>query len=685
MQKRGNISFFFGKIKTAIFSFVREMTTYSKTNVLFFTFVITSLINGSVLRIMTVKNVFDLSPVLADLAVILLIGSFGYLIKPKHQFKYFFTFSVIFTAICVINSVYYNNYVSFVSFSLLKTSGYLKDLDSEVITSLIGLKDLIYLFQVVAMIFVNRYLRKSHYYEEVSKIEIGKERLLNTMVGGLIVLGLFISTLTSTDISRLNKQWNRDLVMIKFGTYTYQLNDLFLTLKSKINPLFGYEDAALSFKEHFEVKKEKKENKYSNIFEGKNVIVIHAESMQNYLLDTSFNGEYVTPNLRKLVSEGLYFSNFYAEESVGTSSDSEFTYSTSLMPASSGSVFVNYFDRNYVTIQKLLKEQGYYVFSMHANNCSYWNRNVAHQSLGYDRFYCYKDAYTIDEKIGLGLSDKSFFRQSSDIIEGISHEHDKFYGTMIMLSNHTPFNDDGKAYSDFDVTMKYTEEDPETGEVIEKVAPYMEGTKLGYYFKSAHYADEALGEFIATLDSKGLLENTVLVIYGDHDAKVRKGDYTRFYNYDPVTDDLISKDDPAYVDVDYYQYELNRSVPLIIWTKDHKYQKEITTSMGMIDVFPTLANMFGVYNEYALGTDIFSLEEGEENVVVFPDGDWLTNKMYYSHSKDAAKLLNTEETVSAEYITENNAYADKIISLSDAIIVHNLIEKIGAEVTGNEE
>lgn len=667
---------FFEKTVRNIKEFIKNMFKYSKTNVLFFTFVITSLINSTILRGYTVKNIFDISPILADLAIILLFGSIGYLFKPKHQFKYFITLASIFTLICIINSVYYNNYLSFVSVSLLKSSTQLVGVGDAVVQNVMETKDFIYLFQILALLFVNRYLKKKDYYNKVSLIEVGKERLLNTLVAGLIVLGCFISTCSSTDIGRLNKQWNRNLIMIKFGAYTYQLNDVFSTIKSTINPLFGYDDAAKSFREYYSNKEGSKTNKYTNIFKGKNVIAIHAESIQNYLLDTTFNGVEVTPNLKKLAGEGLYFKNFYAEESVGTSSDTEFTYATSLLPSSSGTVFVNYFDRDYVTIQKLLKEQGYYVFSMHGNNCSFWNRSAAHKSLGYDEFYCHTKAYEIDETIGLGLSDKSFFRQSTEILKTIKSEHSKFYGTMIMLSNHTPFNTKGEAFSDFDVSMKYTDINPDTLAIEEKVAPYMEDTKLGYYFKSAHYADEALGEFINELDEAGLLENTVLVIYGDHDAKLKKSEFNRFYNYDPKTDDIKSKDDPTYVDVDYYKYELDRSVPLIIWTKDHKYQGEIDTVMGMIDVLPTLGNMLGINNKYALGNDIFSTDE---NVVVFPNGNWMTNKMYYSKSKEEGKLLDSNDTVSTEYINKYTEYADKIVSLSDSIIVHDLIKKVNED------
>src|SRR5574344_1948775 len=101
--------------------------------------------------------------------------------------------------------------------------------------------------------------------------------------------------------------------------------------------------------------------------------------------------------------------------------DTELTFNTSLLPASSGTVFVSYWDRLYsYSTQNLLKQKGYYTFSMHGNNCTMWNRNNMYPSLGYDKFYCYKDAYNIDDVIGIGLSDKSFFRQSTDIIADIS-------------------------------------------------------------------------------------------------------------------------------------------------------------------------------------------------------------------------------------------------------------------------
>lgn len=660
------------KIQTKVKKVKTVSKNYLKTNVLFMTFVITSLINGCLLRFLTVKNYFDFRPVVADLAFILIIGAFGYFIKPKHQFKYFFTWGIIFTLMCVINSMYYTNYLSFASFSLLETSLQIVDVGDAVVENVMELKDFSYIWQIFALLFVNHTLKKKKYYDAVAKVEVGKVRALNTIVAGLIFLGLFISTLTSVDISRLSKQWNREYLVMKFGVYTYQLNDLIATTKSQLNPLFGYDEHAKAFREFYENKDATHEtNKYTNVFKGKNVLAIHAESIQNFVLDTSFNGVDVAPNLKKLANEGIYFSNFYSQESVGTSSDSEFTFNTSLMPASSGTVFVSYWDREYVTIPKLLKEQGYYTFSMHGNNGTFWNRVNAHKSLGYDHYYYYTKDFDIDETIGLGLTDKSFFRQAVPIISNIKEANQNFYGVLIMLTNHTPFSDIVN-YSDYEVNYKYTKYNEETGMDENYIAPYMEGTKLGNYFKSVHYADEAIGQFINDLDQSGLLDDTVIVIYGDHDAKLKKSEFVRFYNYDYETDSVRDKDDPEYVDVDYYSYELNRKVPFIIWTKDHKYQEEVKKVMGMYDVLPTLGNMLGISSSYALGHDMFSVDE---NVVVFPDGNWLTDKMYYSQSREEGKLLNPDDTVSVDYIKKYNEIADQVISISDSIIVYDLIKK----------
>ena len=642
--------------------FINRFKEYLKTNKLMFTFILTSIINEIIVRYYTVNNILTIKPIFADLTFLLFITAFGYFLKPKHQFKYFITWSCILTALCIINTVYYSNYISFASVSLLKTASELGGYTDAVFENIFELKDLIYVWQIFTLIFIHIQLKKKNYYNVVSEIEKPKKRFLNMCVVGIIVLGLFISMLSSTDVSRLNKQWNRPSIVMEFGVYIYQANDIVTSIKTRVNEMFGYDEAYKIFREYYDEEKVKTKNKYTNIFKGKNVIVIHGESIQNFTLNLKFNDEELTPNINKLASEGIYFSNFYAEESVGNSSDSEFTLATSLLPSSSGTVFMNYFNRDYETIQKLLKDDGYYIFGMHGNNGSAWNRNIMYKYLGYDYFYNYKNDYVIDEEIGLGLSDKSFFRQSVEKIKEINNEHINWYGSLIMLTNHTPFSFIDE-FSDYSVNIKTEEEEIE----------WLERTKIGNYLKSVHYADEAIGELMKELEDSNLLDNTIIVLYGDHDCKLKKSEFKKLYESEYYESVLIDKDDTVGV-IDDFTYEINRKVPFIIWSKDiinTDYSKEVKDVMGMIDVSPTLSNMLGISQKYNLGNDIFSVKD---NVIVFPSGNWITNEVYYNSSNNTFRQLNLNSSIDMDYINKNNEYAEKLISISNGIITYDLIK-----------
>lgn len=732
----------FYNIKSTLNKIRKRIIKYCKDNILFLAYVILMLLNSTVLRFFTVKNYFSIKPLLADIAVILIIGLFGYFIRPKRRFVYYIIWVSLFSVLTMADSIYYTNYKSFISVSLLSTASQLGGVFDAVTESILEAKDLVFLLSIVIYTAVYIILRKkkTHYFERLEKISKRNSKMaaVNTLFAGLIFAGIFATTLTGTDVSRLRNSWNREYVLSAFGLYTYTFSDVVTSTNAQLNVLFGEQESAETFHAFFDDKEEadpvSDDNDYTDIFKGKNVITIHAESIQQFTMDTKINGKELTPNLNKLAKEGIYFSNFYAQESVGTSSDSEFTFNTSLMPASSGTVAINYCDRTYVSIEKLLKEQGYYTFSMHGNNGSYWNRLKLHESLGYDKFYNYTTDYDIDETIGLGLSDKSFFRQSSNIIEQISKQHNKFYGTMIMLTNHTPFIDI-ENHSDYEVDFKYQRYNEETGKYEETSAPFLEGRKLGSYFKSVHYADEAIGEFIDELDSKGLLENTVIVIYGDHDAKIKESEYNYYLNYDPYTDTVLQEGDEGYVPVDEYCYNINRRVPFIIWTKDHKEYEpiEITKVAGMYDALPTLGNMFGFENQYALGHDLFS-EYADDNIVVFPNANFITNSIYYSNSKqeyfDLKKYNNVvtaipcnqvydyseglpklkdstgfltndrdnytsekiqerynDDSVDETYIMERSEYAENRMNISSSIIFHDMIAKSqeAAALSSNQE
>lgn len=590
---------------------------FIKNNIIMLVFIVTSLINSFILVTVT-TGINNIRFLLFDLVIILFICWFSSFSKNKKI--YYLIFSIILTFICTINSFFYNEYNDFLSVYLIETFFQALDLPSQAITNIFEIKDFIFIIQILIMLLFVIFA------EDNSKSISIKYPF--------VILVTMLLTFNSNDIYMFKNTWNNVYQVRNFGIYSYQLKDIFesLFLLFDINNDKTQSDVL----NYYSFKEDNKENEYTNIFKDKNVILIHAESVQSMFIEESINGNAIMPNLSRLINQGLYFTNYYSTESVGTSSDTEFTINNSILPVGMGTIFLNYENNNYQSSIEILNNMGYYTFSMHGNTCKYWNRNNMYNALGYQHFYCY-DAYDLTDTIGLGLSDKSFFNQSADMIKEIHEQYDKFYGTLIMLTNHTPFYNQGKVSFDVDS---------------------LEGTTIGNYIKLLHYADEAIGEFIAKLDELDLLEDTVIVLYGDHDAKFKISDYQTYFKYVYGIDKKI----------DFYQYEDLTKVPLLIWTKDGSVSGKVDKLMSSMDVMPTLGNMLGFESFYALGNDIFSVED---NIVVFPNGNFRTDKIYYNVQTDEYKIYSQ---VDENYINNNLEYAKNIVKISNYLVRYNLIK-----------
>jgi len=498
---------------------------YIYTNRLFISYVLLALCGSIILRNVTISDTFSIKPLITDLGLIILVGTFGYLVKPKNQYKYFFIWLITFSIIEIINSVYYTFYASFGSLGELSTLSQAETVTDSIFQQL-RLVDFIYVLQPIIFYYIHNNLKKSPYYNLISKIEDRKRMVIVTLIGSLCFLGFTFITATKTDYSRLSKQWNRTYIVERFGIIMYQFNDVFQTIKPRISSLFGYEEAYKMFVDYFDFDDREKyndENKYSGILEGYNIIYVHMESMQNFLMDLEFNGVSVTPELNKLVKEGMFFENFYPQISTGTSSDAEYMMLTGLLPSASGTVFVTYADNTFNALPKYLKDRGYYTFSMHGNYSSMWNRSNVHPKLGYQDMY-YRDTFEFDEVndvIGLGINDKLFFKQAIEKLENIESTYENYFGSLITLSNHSPFASND-AFT-LDINDYYI--DSITGEKVSTC--YLCNRDIGRYIVSAHYADEALGELLTYIKESDAFNNTVFVFYGDHDAKLSYKDIRR--------------------------------------------------------------------------------------------------------------------------------------------------------------
>ena len=666
---------YFKKIKSAIIKYVY-------TNRLFLSYLVLSIIGTIILRNVTISGGFSIKPLFTDTGLILIIGSIGYLVKPQKQYKYFFTWLIIIATLEVINSIYYIFYSSFGSLSELTTLSQAKTVTNS-IYSQIRLVDFIYILEPIIFYYIHNNLKKSPYYNYIDKIENKKNMVIATLCVGIILLIYSFGTASKTDYSRLSKQWNRTYIVERFGIILYQSNDIFQTIKPKISSLFGYEDAYNLFVTYFDsdnINKYNEKNKYTGILNGYNIIYVHMESMQNFLMDLEFNNKKVVPNLEKLASEGMFFENFYPQVSTGTSSDAEYITLTGLLPSASGIVFTSYSDNTFKALPNILKEEDYYTFSMHGNYASMWSRSTVHPRLGYSDLYYHDDfTFTKDDIIGLGINDKLFFEQAITKLEKIESEHDNYFGTIITLSNHSPFSpNEAFTYDIFDYYI-----DNATQKLVSTC--YLCEKDVGKYIVSSHYADEALGNFLNYIKESKYFDNTVFVFYGDHDAKLSYKDMNYLYNYDYKTGELKSENNPTYIEYDSYDYYLNKKTPLIIWTKNKnlakKFKGKISYVMGMYDLAPTLYNMLNIDNKYVLGHDIFNIRNN--NIVVFPNGNYLTNKVYYNNSTGEYKVLMDGATFNADYIKKNQKYSEEVLEISNAIVTYDLFntkkreEKIG--------
>lgn len=619
---------------------------FIKTNILPVFFFFGGVLNSILLRYLTIGNIFSPRPLVADIAFVFFITAFIYLFKNKNQFKYIFIISIVLALVCMINSFYYDTYSTFTSISIIT---YLNQAILYFLNNKINFFNLIFLWFPLSIYIVNKLLTKK-YFKETKQQGKSKNILIYSLLTSVFFISIFLLTLSPLDMSKLSKDWSREYVVSKFGIYTYQLNDLTKTLGSKLDEIL-YKDTALKeMKEYYSNRySNEKANEYSNIYSGKNVIVIQIENLQTFAMDLSFNGEEVTPNLNDLASSSIFFPNLYTQTREGASSDSEFTFNTSLLPADSGAVFINYDDVEYETIPTLLSAKGYNSVAISASKASFWNRKNMYLNMGYDEFYSEED-FDTENKTSKGLTDQELY---SKAIEIIKTQKTPYYMSIISLSNNiTP-------EEEYEVNYAGKEETNE----------YMEGTKLGDYIKNIHYSDSALGEFIDNLRKENLLNNTVLVIYGSKDDNIPARDYEKLYNFDFNTEETIAETDQSYTDFDYYAYELNKKVPLIIYANG-KGSKENSKNIGMYDLMPTIANMFGFDTEYNLGYDIF---DSNSNLIAFPNGNFLTDNVYYSSSKKEYKILG-EDPIETPYINQTISSVNEMISINNKILKYDLIK-----------
>ncbi len=374
---------------------------------------------------------------------------------------------------------------------------------------------------------------------------------------------------------------------------------------------------------------------------GANLLLIQVESMQTFVLGRMVGDQEITPNLNRLIPQGLSFDAFYDQTHKGRSSAGDFIYQVSLLPVAN-SVAYEYPANHYRGIAHALAMQGYTTLSAIPFRGSFWNRSVTHPLYGF-RSSLFVEAFAPGAKVGWGLNDRAFFAQ---MLPRLEHLRRPFCAWLTTLSLHFP-------YAAF----------PEDLRALELGA--LEDTSVGNYYHAMHYFDHAFGELWDGLERSGLLSSTVIALWGDHGSGLL---------HDTTAARLLA------VDADPLSRRLFHRVPFIVWLPgEGGLQGAIDRPAGQLDAAPTLLALLGIDPSAFAYQGQNLMGEPEPPLVVFANGDWLTAQLVRTSDSQCWDAL-TRQRRDWEACAGAERDASRVAEVADAMLRFDLQAELGAEL-----
>lgn len=374
-------------------------------------------------------------------------------------------------------------------------------------------------------------------------------------------------------------------------------------------------------------------NEYTGIFKGKNVIFILLESVNDVIIQYPE----LYPNFHKLVTEGWYFENNYSPRNSCATLNNEFSGMTSLYSIANVCTGSVYSDNSYYqSVFNLYNKAGYTTFSAHNYTDAYYPRKKIHPNMGSQQYYGVKDlGISYSNEYVNWSNDDDFLEKVVDIIAEKRKDNEQFMAWLTTVSSHQPYrvsSIQGDRYYNLTKGM----------DLPEDVRRYMSKLKI---------VDDAIGVLLDGLEEQGILDDTVLVLYGDH------------YPYGISTTNLNKV-----LDYDTAEDKNAERVPFIIYNSamEGKVFSQYTT---YVNILPTISNLFSLDYEANLmmGSDL--LAENYESIVIFADGTWKNENCFYDSSTGKVKYYNDEYNEEDVFYITNSV--NNKLALSEKIIKTN--------------
>jgi lipoteichoic acid synthase len=277
----------------------------------------------------------------------------------------------ILSFILYANIVYYRFFSDFITFPTLTQTKNFGDLGGS-IWELIKWYDIFYFLDTIILMTVVISKRFT-----LPAVQVGRyKKIIVFAVAALI----FTTNLALAEADRpqlLTRTFDRNYIVKYLGVYNYLIYDAVQSMKSLTQRTLANKSDITTVLNHVQAMYAKPNPKYFGKAKGMNVIYIHLESFQNFLINYKLHGQEVTPFLNSLTRDPnmFYFDNFFHQTGQGKSSDAEFMLENSLFGLPQGAVFTTKGQNTYHAAPAILHQYGYTTAVFHGNYKTFWNRD----------------------------------------------------------------------------------------------------------------------------------------------------------------------------------------------------------------------------------------------------------------------------------------------------------------------
>lgn len=582
---------------------------------------------------------------------LLLLGLALYIKNTKLFYGIAITIYLVLFLWLFSNVVYYREFADYISVSTMMATSSVSTGLGETALELFNLWDLVYFADFIIIAIV---LRKKPYKLNPKPFSKRASFAFSSLAILLFSVNLFTAEIDRPEL--LTRGFSNTYIVRALGLpafFTYNAHQTYTAEKDRSD---ATAEDLVPVEEYVQEHYASPNSDYFGIAKGRNVIYLHLESLQQFVIDYKLNVdgvEYeVTPFLNSLYhsQSTLAFSNFFNQVKAGKTSDAETMIETSLFGLNQGSFMVQYGGSNTQQAAPYILSQngGYTSAVFHGNSASFWNRNNTYKQWGYNYFFdqSYFSEATEENSFQYGLNDKIMF---ADSIQYLEHLQQPFYAKFITVSNHYPYT---SSLIGDEIGFPLADSPDET---------------INGYFATANYLDASIKAFFDYLKATGLYENSIIVLYGDH--------YGISNSRNPDLAPLIGKDSQTWSDFD---NAMMQRVPYMIVVPGMTNGGISDTFGGEIDALPTLEHLLGIEanNYLQVGQDMLSSEHSQV-VALRTAGNFITpkytsygGKIYYTET--GVEITNPDEVTQKE-IDDIKASAAAQLSASDAIQTGDLI------------